>query len=314
MTKHHNSYLVGTISMLLALFLFLVLPGIVNSQVVGKGYNNSLIYKIRSDTNTVYIVGSLHALAEEFYPLTRAFSYAYYNSQKIIMEVDPEILASAEGQKYVDKVGTFSNGMTLKKALSPKTYTLLKKHMKTLEADIRDIQKLKPWMVYLAGGGGVLDATKDFRKNLGVESHFYQMAKDSGKLTGGLETLEEHFNVFDKLSLKDQDIILRESLKKSLQDKKSEEHKFIKMVTSWHQGDLQGLEKAVENYKSNPIFYNALLVRRNHNWVPQIEEFLKDTQNYFVVVGVAHLAGEDGLLNLLTEKGYELERVSYVMP
>jgi len=33
-----------------------------------------------------------------------------------------------------------------------------------------------------------------------------------------------------------------------------------------------------------------------------------------VIVGAAHLAGEYGLLNLLTEKGYELERFSFVMP
>lgn len=314
MTKHHHSTQAQWIRRLLIFILILVLPGMANSQVVGKGYNNSLIYKIRSDANTVYLVGSLHKLAEDFYPLTRAFSYAYYNSQKIVMEVDPEIMASAKGKKYADKIGTFSNGMTLKKALSPKTYTLLKNHLKRLGVDIRDIQKMKPWIVYLQGGGGEIEAAKDFRNHLGVESYFYQMAKDSGKLTGGLETLEEHYNVFDKLSLKDQDIILREALTKSLKGNKSEENLFINMITSWHQGDLEGLEMMVEEQKSNPIYYDALLVRRNHNWVPQIEEFLKDTKNYFVVVGVAHLPGKDGLLTLLAEKGYQLERVSYVMP
>jgi hypothetical protein len=48
--------------------------------------------------------------------------------------------------------------------------------------------------------------------------------------------------------------------------------------------------------------------------VPQIEKFLTEDKNVLVIVGAAHLAGEDGLLALLNEKGYELERVSYVMP
>ena len=314
MTRHHHSLQTSMISMIIAIVLFLAFPGIGKSQVVGKGYNNSLIYKMQSDTNTVYIVGSIHQLAEDFYPLTRAFSYAYYDSQKIVMEVDPRIMASAKGKKYVNDVATFSNGMTLKKALTSKTYSLLKKNLKRLEIDIHDIQELKPWKIYLQGGTGDNKTAKGFRTHLGVESFFYQMANDSGKLTGGLETLREHYNVLDKLSLKDQDRILRKALTKSLKDPKSEEHHFNNMITSWHQGNLEGLELMVKQLQSNPVLYDALLVRRNHNWIPHIEEFLTDTKNYFVVVGVAHLPGNDGLLNLLAQKGYELERVSYAMP
>lgn len=74
------------------------------------------------------------------------------------------------------------------------------------------------------------------------------------------------------------------------------------------------MAKHVETYKIFAKYYHEILVRRNHNWVPKIEKFLKDKKNYFVIVGVAHLAGEDGLLTLLERKGYELERISYVMP
>ncbi len=181
MTRHHHSLQTSMISMIIAIVLFLAFPGIGNSQVVGKGYNNSLIYKVQSDTNTVYIVGSIHQLAEDFYPLTRAFSYAYYDSQKIVMEVDPRIMASAKGKKYVNDVATFSNGMTLKKALTSKTYSLLKKNLKRLEIDIHDIQELKPWKIYLQGGTGDNKTAKDFRTHLGVESFFikWQMTREN---------------------------------------------------------------------------------------------------------------------------------------
>ena len=104
MTNHHRSHQAQWISGLLICLLVLVLPGMANSQVVGNGYNNSLIYKIQSNTSTVYLLGSIHVLAEEYYPLTRAFSYAYYNSQKVVFEIDPEILFSPAAAKKSEKL------------------------------------------------------------------------------------------------------------------------------------------------------------------------------------------------------------------
>ena len=297
----------------LALFfiLLLVAPGNVQGQVVGNGYNNSLIYKIQSDTNTVYLLGSIHVLAEEYYPLTRAFSYAYYNSQKVVFEIDPEILFSPEASKKNEKYYTFQNGKTLQTVLSPSTYRLLKKRLKTLGIDIKDVQKFKPWVIYLTMSGRV-DSSIDFRPDLGIENHFYRMAKDAGKPTGGLESMQDQLDVFDTLPMNVQEALLKESL--AFTNSKKREKAFLHMVKSWHQGNLDGLEELVESFKRYPLYYKNLLVQRNHNWVPQIEEFLTEEKNVLVIVGAAHLPGEDGLLHLLTEKGYELERVSYVMP
>lgn len=297
----------------LALFfiLLLVAPGNVQGQVVGNGYNNSLIYKIQSDTNTVYLLGSIHVLAEEYYPLTRAFSYAYYNSQKVVFEIDPEILFSPEASKKNEKYYTFQNGKTLQTVLSPSTYRLLKKRLKTLGIDIKDVQKFKPWVIYLTMSGRV-DSSIDFRPDLGIENHFYRMAKDAGKPTGGLESMQDQLDVFDTLPMNVQEALLKESL--ALTNSKKREKAFLHMVKSWHQGNLDGLEELVESFKRYPLYYKNLLVQRNHNWVPQIEEFLTEEKNVLVIVGAAHLPGEDGLLHLLTEKGYELERVSYARP
>jgi len=297
----------------LALFfiLLLVAPGNVQGQVVGNGYNNSLIYKIQSDTNTVYLLGSIHVLAEEYYPLTRAFSYAYYNSQKVVFEIDPEILFSPEASKKNEKYYTFQNGKTLQTVLSPSTYRLLKKRLKTLGIDIKDVHKFKPWVIYLTMSGGV-DSSIDFRPDLGIENHFYRMAKDAGKPTGGLESMQDQLDVFDTLPMNVQEALLKESL--AFTNSKKREKAFLHMVKSWHQGNLDGLEELVESFKRYPLYYKNLLVQRNHNWVPQIEEFLTEEKNVLVIVGAAHLPGEDGLLHLLTEKGYELERVSYARP
>ena len=305
----NSSHQIHVISRLLIGLVLLLLPGVAYSQVVGNGYNNSMIYKIQGKTNTVYILGSLHALAEEYYPLTRAFSYSYFNSQKLIFEIDPEILFSNEIGTERENYSTFQNGMTLQKALSSETYRQLTKYLLGMGINIEDIQNYKPWKAYLLASGG-LDSSKDFRADLGIERYFYQKAKDAGKPIGGLETPKDQWDAFDNLTFKEQEALTIEVLK----DRTKLEKNFMQLVKSWHQGDLEGMAKHVETYKAFPKYYHGILVRRNHNWVPKIEQFLTDTKNYFIIVGVAHLAGEDGLLTLLKKRGYELERVSYAMP
>ena len=195
--------------------------------------------------------------------------------------------------------------------LSPKTYTLVKQKLESLGADIQEVKKYKPWVLYLTLSGR-FDSSVDFRPELGIENHFYRMAKDSGKPTGGLESIQDQLDVFDTLPLPIQDALLQESL--AITGSKEREKVFFRMVKAWHQGRLDGLEQLVETFKSYPLFYKKLLVQRNKNWIPQIEKFLKEDKNVLVIVGAAHLAGKDGLIALLTDKGYQLERVSYAMP
>jgi uncharacterized protein YbaP (TraB family) len=311
MNSHHYSGPAHKISMLLALLLALILPGMAHSQVVGNGYNNSLIYKIQSDTNTVYLMGSIHVLAEEYYPLTRAFSYAYYNSQKVVFEIDPEILFSPDFMKKNEQYYTFQDGKTLKSVLSPKAYSLLKKHLESMGINMNKVNKYKPWALLLSLGKRS-KSSLEFRSDLGIENYFFRLAKDAGKPTGGLETMEDQLNVFDKLTFKEQGKLIIDAF--TSKSPKEQEKEFLTLVKNWHQGNLAELERNVEEGKKYPKLHKAILEDRNRNWIPQIEGFLKEDKNVLVIVGAAHLAGDYGLLNLLTEKGYELERFSFVMP
>jgi len=312
MNGHHSFGRAHTCSILFALIILLAIPGITQSQVVGKGYNNSLIYKIQSDTNTVYILGSIHILAEEYYPLTRAFSYSYFNSQKVIFEIDPEILFSLSPNKTVENYHYFQDGNTLEKVLHRKTLKLLKKRVANMGLDFESINKLKPWAVNKIIGRSPL-STNDFRPDLGIEYYFYRLAKDAGKPTGGLETIEDQLDIDDKLPLRMQDKILRETL--TVSDSKETEKKFLHLVKNWHQGNFSELEHIIQEQKAkNLTYHNSLLTNRNKRWIPQIENFLLEDKNVLVIVGAAHLVGDDGLVALLTEKGYELERVSFARP
>lgn len=55
--------------------------------------------------------------------------------------------------------------------------------------------------------------------------------------------------------------------------------------------------------------HEDLIVKRNQAWLPQIETMLDSEPVEFVLVGVAHLSGEDGLLAELQMRGCAIEQV-----
>jgi len=81
----------------------------------------------------------------------------------------------------------------------------------------------------------------------------------------------------------------------------------------WEKGDAEGMEELLfEDIGQEPAlepYYEVFLDQRNYNMMAEIEEYLADEYTYFIVVGAAHLVGEEGLLNLLEEAGYEVEQL-----
>jgi hypothetical protein len=59
--------------------------------------------------------------------------------------------------------------------------------------------------------------------------------------------------------------------------------------------------------KDFPKVYQQLIVQRNMDWIPEIEQMLKTKQVEFILVGAAHLVGEDGILAQLAARGYTIE-------
>jgi uncharacterized protein YbaP (TraB family) len=82
-----------------------------------------------------------------------------------------------------------------------------------------------------------------------------------------------------------------------------------KLVEAWRTGDTATVEKIVlADLKAEPVLYQRLLVERNRNWMPQLENCLRRTSPCFVVVGAAHLVGPQGLLAMLQQRGYRIEQ------
>jgi len=253
----------------------------------------------------IYLVGSVHVLTPDFYPLDPALEAAYKDSDLLVEEVDMAELLDPASQMAALSRGMLTGDQTLDKLLSPATLALVKKATGDLGAAGGPLMRFKPWMLAIALQGFELQKV-GFDPELGLDKHFYDRAKEQGKAVQGLETAEYQISRFDTMTMEQQDRMLAQTLK----ELDTEIASVGKLTAAWKSGDAPAVERIVlADLKSDPQMYQRLLVERNKNWLPKIEALFAGRGRALVVVGAAHLVGPDGVLAMLKAKGYTVEQL-----
>ena len=274
------------------------------ARVDAAGRN--FIWKATSPSRgVVYLVGSVHLLTPEYYPLDPAFEEAFSSSDVLIEELDMHEMQAANSQLQMLTRGMLPAGQTLDKVLSADTMSAVVKKFTDLGMPLEPMKQFKPWLLSLILQGFEWQKA-GFDADLGLDKHFYDLAIGSGKQVQGLETLAFQLSRFDEMSMDMQDRLLAETLKELETTKTS----FTRMADAWKSGDVPTIERLVlKDLKAEPQMYDRLLIERNRTWLPKIEALFSRPKPAFVVVGAAHLVGPDGLLQMLTAKGYRIEQL-----
>jgi uncharacterized protein len=262
-------------------------------------------WKATGKQGVVYLVGSVHLLSKDFYPLNPALDTAYKDSNLLIEEVDLGEMAQTENQATLLMRGMLPSSQNLETILSPSTLALLNKHLPDLGPMSDAIKRLKPWLIALTIE--TVEWTKaGFDPNLGLDKHFYDRAVADKKPVQGFETMAFQVGLFDDMPMDQQDKLLASTLK----DVDTEQANMSKLINAWRDGDAATVERIVlADLKADSTIYKRMLVDRNHAWIPKIEELFARNGRALVIVGAAHLVGPDGLLAQLRAKGYSIEQL-----
>jgi uncharacterized protein YbaP (TraB family) len=264
----------------------------------------SFVWKATAKGTTIYLAGSIHMLPKDAYPLHPAFERAFTDSDLLVEEVDLTEMLGPEVQMQTLMRGMLPSGQTLDKVLTPSTLAALNKAAADVGAPVEALQRLKPWMIALTLEGLELHKA-GFDSELGLDMHFYKLAKSGGKSVQGLETVEYQISRFDDMTLEQQDRLLAESLKEMVTERDS----VTRLTNAWKIGDAASVERIIlADLKTDPLLYQRLLVERNRNWLPKIEALFGRKTPALVLVGAAHLVGPDGLVSMLKAKGYTIEQ------
>ena len=82
-----------------------------------------------------------------------------------------------------------------------------------------------------------------------------------------------------------------------------------RMIELYEKGDIQALDRVMRaNLSIYPGKYDEIIVQRNKNMVKSLDSLIRKG-SVFCGVGAGHLAGENGLINLLRKKGFHLRVV-----
>ncbi len=251
-----------------------------------------------------YLMGSLHVLTPDYYPLKPAIEKAFASSKVLIEEVDLDELTNPTLMMSVAGKAMFTDGRTLDQVIAPDLYKLVVARAEKAGLPAIAIQRMKPWMAAVALAAPAL---KDagFNADLGVDKYFFDKAKTAGLERRGLETVSYQLDRFDQMPMPEQEAML----KALIADLDTQLSNVKTLADAWVAGESQTLERLLlAAFLESPAMYERLLVERNRNWVAPIEQCVQQKQACFVVVGAAHLVGPHSVVALLQKKGYSVEQ------
>ena len=286
-------------------FAALLLIAISVCQAYAAG-GKDFLWKVQSKTTTAYLLGSIHFMKKDIYPLDRRIEDAFDESAVLAVEANINDVSKLDMQALMQKA-FYPPDDTLEKHISMETYERARKEFGAFGIPAWLINKQKPWFLALTLESMEL-VKLGFDPDYGVDVHFLSEASGKKKIKE-LESVDYQINLLSGFSDGEQEAFLLSTLGGLSSYKKEAD----KLLDAWISGDAGGMEsilrESITEDKQTASVFDKLLYERNRNMVSKIEGYLKTGETHFVVVGAAHLLGEKGIINLLRQKGYQVEQM-----
>ena len=294
------------VPLIIALIILALSGSLASIESAFSNNQKSLLWKVQSSSSTVYLLGSIHFLREDVYPLSQTIENAYESSDKLVVEANINELGNLDLKMLADRA-FYKNDDHIEKHVSPETYRLIKKESKTLGMPVELIRMQKPWFLALSFQAMEL-MRLGYDPQHGVDYHFLARAQGKKRILE-LESLDEQLSLLSGFSDKEQEQFLLYTLKTL----SSMDSQVGSMVRAWTSGDAQAMESiisdaVVQDESIAPIF-QKLFDGRNVKMTSSIEGYLNSNGSYFVIVGAGHLVGKRGIVELLKSKGYVIEQL-----
>lgn len=251
----------------------------------------------------VYLLGSIHALPDDAYPLAAVIDEAFASARTVFFEVDMEETSTLGSRMMV--AGLLPPETRLGEVLDPETRRFIDAYLESTGLPFSAFEGMKPWMAALALTSIEL-MKAGFSAEAGVDFHLARRAAEDGKKIGAFETADYQIGLFSEMD----DESSRAFLRYTLMDIGTVVSQLEMVTEAWKTGDVETLNTLLtEAFSEEPELFDRMVNVRNRAWMPQVEQLLSEGETAMVVVGALHLVGPGGLIEMLRDQGYQVEQL-----
>ena len=272
-----------------------------------------------ADGHEMTLMGSMHALKPEIYPLPERIMKAYENADVLAVECDiTSITGNFTYELALMKEMKYPEGETVESHLSKETYDNLTGFLEANGYSMDMIKHYKPWAISSIVEEIVTNKAEIYN-TYGIDNNLLQMAHEDKKEIYEVESYDFQMEMLMNFSDEVQDITLRDY---SAENEEELVSQMSELYEIWKNGDIDEINhymaedeeqveaELTEEEKALLDEYNAeMLYDRNKGMADAAEKLLKEHENTFFVVGLAHFIGDGGIIDLLTQRGYTIEMI-----
>lgn len=246
-----------------------------------------------------YVLGSVHMLPDGLDWTSGQIRMAAADSDVLITETG----GGAVPDGYYDVMASDEPVGRLESRLNEVEFARAELLMTGAGLSEDDLQRTESWAIALI-------LTRAQAADLGIATEFGVEAQlRSGLMRDkphhGLETAKDQYQRFDALPDSAQAAMLRLSLRET-----NARADFQETLTAWLSGDVDALAAQTgKGMMADPALRMALLDAPNAQWANQIARHIDAGDRPFVVVGSAHVLGENNVLTHLARQGFLITRI-----
>ncbi len=284
----------------------LIIIILLNLFAVQAGYAGDKVFmwKVQSKQATAYILGTIHMMKKEMYPLDKRIETAFRKSGTYALEVNINDTGLLQKDFMSDLI--YSGDDNLRNHISNETLELAREKIEEAGLPFELMSKFKPW--FLAVSIEMLEYQKlGLDPRYGIDQYFLNKA-DGTKEIVELESFDSQMDIFRSMSESDQEMFLVYSLKEADGSKRNIDI----LLNAWSRGDARTVERLMfEHSGDDPrlsSFYEKMFFKRNRDMAEKIAGLLSARGNYFIAVGAGHLVGKQGIIDILSRRGFSVRQ------